>query len=150
MGTREMVSLIPRVSSFAVSGTPARSQVQDLIHVWKYVSFQHRCAVNSNRCRSFLRVPPIWNNPKLWLRLLKPGYIAEFKSLFDRYAIRYFQVGRSPANMLLILALYDRTVKASVKDELTIPKQTRYLVPIEMGRVERHVRIFYFYTCRTR
>lgn len=32
---REMVSLIPRVSSFAVSGTPARSTVDDLIHVLK-------------------------------------------------------------------------------------------------------------------
>lgn len=32
---REMVSLIPRLSSFAVSGTPARSQVSDLIHVLK-------------------------------------------------------------------------------------------------------------------
>jgi E3 ubiquitin-protein ligase SHPRH len=26
-----------------------------------------------------------------------------------------------------------------VKDELTIPKQTRYLVPIELGQVERQV-----------
>lgn len=33
-----------------------------------------------------------------------------------------------------------RTVKAAVKHELTIPKQTRYLVPIKLGRVERHVR----------
>ncbi len=32
---REMVSLIPRLSSFAVSGTPARSQVADLIHILK-------------------------------------------------------------------------------------------------------------------
>lgn len=30
-------------------------------------------------------------------------------------------------------------MKASVKDELTIPKQTRYLVPVELGKVERHV-----------
>lgn len=30
---REMVSLIPRLSSFAVSGTPARTQVADLLHV---------------------------------------------------------------------------------------------------------------------
>jgi hypothetical protein len=30
-------------------------------------------------------------------------------------------------------------MKAAIKDELTIPKQTRYLVPIELGRVERHV-----------
>lgn len=32
-------------------------------------------------------------------------------------------------------------MKEAVKDELTIPPQTRYLVPIELGRVERHVRI---------
>ena len=32
---REMVSLIPRLSSFAVSGTPARSQISDMIHVLK-------------------------------------------------------------------------------------------------------------------
>jgi hypothetical protein len=31
-----MVSLIPRVSSFAVSGTPARASVDDLIHLVKY------------------------------------------------------------------------------------------------------------------
>lgn len=31
-------------------------------------------------------------------------------------------------------------MKSAVKDELTIPEQTRYLVPIELGRVERHVR----------
>lgn len=30
---REMVSLIPRLFSFAVSGTPARTQVPDLIRV---------------------------------------------------------------------------------------------------------------------
>lgn len=33
-----------------------------------------------------------------------------------------------------------RTTKALVKDELKIPTQTRYLVPINLGRVERHVR----------
>lgn len=32
---RDMVSLIPRVSSFAVSGTPARAQVSDLMHILK-------------------------------------------------------------------------------------------------------------------
>lgn len=26
-----------------------------------------------------------------------------------------------------------------VRDELGIPEQTRYLVPIELGRVEKHV-----------
>lgn len=34
---RDMVSLIPRVSSFAVSGTPARAQVSDLMHILKCV-----------------------------------------------------------------------------------------------------------------
>jgi hypothetical protein len=37
MWLREMVSLIPRLSSFAVSGTPAKTQIADLIHVLKYV-----------------------------------------------------------------------------------------------------------------
>ncbi|OCH83870.1 hypothetical protein OBBRIDRAFT_786844 [Obba rivulosa] len=97
----EMVSLIPRLSSFAVSGTPARAQVTDLIHVLK-----------------FLQVEPVLQ-PRIWHRLLKPGYVNEYASLFRRYAVR--------------------TMKAAVKDELTIPPQTRYLVPIELGRVERHV-----------
>ena len=38
-------------------------------------------------------------------------------------------------------SLLCRTMKASVRDELTIPKQTRYLVPIELGRIERHVSV---------
>ncbi|KAI0706718.1 SNF2 family N-terminal domain-containing protein [Cerioporus squamosus] len=100
--TEEMVSLIPRLSSFAVSGTPARSQVADLIHVLK-----------------FLRVSSVIDVPRAWLRLQLPGYMHEFTELFRRYAVR--------------------TMKAAVKDELTIPPQTRYLVPIELGRVERHV-----------
>lgn len=36
---RAMVSLIPRLSSFAVSGTPARAQVSDLMHVLRYSDF---------------------------------------------------------------------------------------------------------------
>lgn len=35
---REMVSLIPRRVSIAVSGTPALSKVSDLAHVLKFVS----------------------------------------------------------------------------------------------------------------
>ncbi|CAL1697614.1 unnamed protein product [Somion occarium] len=90
------------LSSFAVSGTPARAQISDLIHVLK-----------------FLRVSEVISYPRIWTRLLKPGFVHEFVQLFNRYAIR--------------------TMKATVKDELTIPRQTRYLVPIELGRVERHV-----------
>lgn len=32
-----------------------------------------------------------------------------------------------------------RTMKSNVKNELTIPQQTRYLVGIELGKIERHV-----------
>ncbi|KAI0742548.1 SNF2 family N-terminal domain-containing protein [Daedaleopsis nitida] len=100
--TEEMVSLIPRLSSFAVSGTPARSQVADLIHVLR-----------------FLRVSVVTELPRAWMRLQLPGYVHEFAELFRRYTVR--------------------TMKDAVKKELTIPPQTRYLVPIELGRVERHV-----------
>ncbi|EGN92623.1 hypothetical protein SERLA73DRAFT_79438 [Serpula lacrymans var. lacrymans S7.3] len=100
--SEEMVSLIPRLSSFAVSGTPARSQVADLIHVLR-----------------FLRVDNLIGSMKMWNRLLLPGLKAQFTELFQRYAIR--------------------TMKSAVSAELTIPQQTRYLVSIELGRVERHV-----------
>ncbi|KAI0702634.1 SNF2 family N-terminal domain-containing protein [Earliella scabrosa] len=100
--TEEMVSLIPRLSSFAVSGTPARAQVADLIHVLK-----------------FLRVSAVTDVARAWIRLQRPGYVHEFVELFRRYTVR--------------------TMKEAVKNELTIPPQTRYLVPIELGRVERHV-----------
>ena len=76
-------------------------------------------SVASGEPHRFLRVDEVTNSDKIWKRLLKPGYVNEFTSLFKKYTIR--------------------TMKASVKDELTIPKQTRYLVPIELGRVERHV-----------
>ena len=35
--------------------------------------------------------------------------------------------------------MFIRTLKSAVEDELTIPQQHRYLVSIELGRVERHV-----------
>ncbi|THH15865.1 hypothetical protein EW146_g4683 [Bondarzewia mesenterica] len=100
--TQEMVSLIPRYSSFAVSGTPARAQVSDLSHVLR-----------------FLRVDSDIYSPRIWKSLTRPAFAGQFAALFQRYAIR--------------------TMKASVKDELTIPQQTRFLVPIELGKVERHV-----------
>ncbi|TRM58251.1 SNF2 family N-terminal domain-containing protein [Schizophyllum amplum] len=100
--TEDMVSLIPRNASYAVSGTPARQQVSDLIHVLR-----------------FLRVDDVVGSSRLWNRLMLPAYAAHFTAFIQQYAVR--------------------TVKASVKDELTIPQQTRYVVPVEMGRVERHV-----------
>ncbi|KAG1857719.1 SNF2 family N-terminal domain-containing protein [Suillus subalutaceus] len=105
MGTgksEEMVSLVPRLSSFAVSGTPARTQVSDLIRVLR-----------------FLRVDDVVGPTRVWNRLMKHTFKKQFADLFQRYAIR--------------------TLKSAVKDELTIPQQRRYLVSIELGRVERHV-----------
>ncbi|KAK0216540.1 SNF2 family N-terminal domain-containing protein [Armillaria nabsnona] len=100
--TEDMVSYIPRLSSFAVSGTPARTQVQDLIHVLK-----------------FLRVDNAVGSTRLWNRLIEPSYAAELADFFRHYTIR--------------------TMKSTLEAELTIPQQTRYLVSIEMGRIERHV-----------
>lgn len=34
---------------------------------------------------------------------------------------------------------YQSTIKSTIQNELTIPQQTRYLVEIDMGPVERHV-----------
>ncbi|KAJ7026292.1 SNF2 family N-terminal domain-containing protein [Mycena alexandri] len=98
----DMVSLIPRLASFAVSGTPARTQIADLIHVLR-----------------FLRVDHLIGPPRYWARLGIPAYSNHFSTFFQNIAVR--------------------TTKASVTDELTIPQQTRYLVGIEMGAVERHV-----------
>lgn len=69
--TEEMVSLLPRISSFAVSGTPARAEVSDLRHVLK-----------------FLRVDHLIGHNRLWSRLLKSGFSDQFAAIFRRYAVR--------------------------------------------------------------
>ncbi|VDB95380.1 unnamed protein product [Peniophora sp. CBMAI 1063] len=98
----EMVSLIPRHSSLAVSGTPAKTSLPDLSHVLRY-----------------LRTPSLFHSKQTWDRLLRPEMVGEFVRLMRFYTCR--------------------TVKRDVKDELTIPVQTRWLVGVELGRVERHV-----------
>ncbi|KAF8512949.1 SNF2 family N-terminal domain-containing protein [Hysterangium stoloniferum] len=100
--TAEMVSLIPRKASIAVSGTPAKSKVSDLSHVLR-----------------FLGVHEAIGRSRTWERLLQPQYHDLFVDIFRKYAIR--------------------TLKSSVKDELTIPLQKRYAVGIELGRVEKHI-----------
>ena len=91
MWFREMVSLIPRLSSFAVSGTPAKTQIADLIHVLKYVSslvtffIRYQLTLKKHR---FLRVDKIVGGPRLCKRLLKPGFADDFIELLQRYAIR--------------------------------------------------------------
>jgi E3 ubiquitin-protein ligase SHPRH len=74
----EMVSLIPRGSSLAVSGTPARAQVKDLAHVAR-----------------FLRVPGAMDANE-WRRLCAPENVDLFAALFRAYGIRCVPAG-SPA-----------------------------------------------------
>lgn len=57
--------------------------------------------------------------PRHWKRLLKPGFSDIFCTIFRRSSIR--------------------TLKSQVQSELTIPSQSRYVVGIEMGRIERYV-----------
>ena len=84
----------------------------------------------------FLCIDKVVGNFKLWNRLLKSGFSDEFFAFIQHYGIRHFQG---------ILKLFQgsdemvRTSKASLTSELNIPKQTRYLVGIELGKVERHV-----------
>ncbi|KAG8938004.1 hypothetical protein FRC00_003878 [Tulasnella sp. 408] len=109
----EMVSLIPRRSSWAVSGTPAKAQVQDLIAPLRFM-----------RIHPLLSDAPQAISNKVWNRVLKPGFWSSFRSLFDRYAVR---TSRREA------------------DGLEIPKQTRFVMPISLGLIERH---FYDYTLK--
>lgn len=87
----------------------------------------------------FLRIRAIMENSRIWPRILKAPYVNEFINLFGQYSIRYACACSESIFKRLTVYAMRRTVKAVVKHELTIPKQTRYLVPIELGRVERHV-----------
>jgi E3 ubiquitin-protein ligase SHPRH len=66
-----MVAHIPRVNALAVSGTPARSDVSDL--------------VGSLR---FLRVPVLSSDAHFWHRLHSPGMRASFEAVFQTLAVR--------------------------------------------------------------
>ncbi|KAK8846764.1 hypothetical protein IAR55_005852 [Kwoniella newhampshirensis] len=70
-----MVSLIPRKNSLAVSGTPARTDVKDLLGSLR-----------------FLRVPVLPNDNgydhRLWHRLQQPSWRPAFEGLFRSIAVR--------------------------------------------------------------
>lgn len=66
-----MVSLIPRKNSLAVSGTPARSDIKDLMGSLK-----------------FLRVPVLPNDNRLWHRLQQPSMRPAFEGLFRSLTVR--------------------------------------------------------------
>ncbi|KAI6106659.1 SNF2 family N-terminal domain-containing protein [Pisolithus croceorrhizus] len=69
--SEEMVSLVPRLSSFAVSGTPAKAQVSDLIRVLR-----------------FLRVDDAFGSTQGWQIFLKSGFKDQFAAFFQHYAVR--------------------------------------------------------------
>ncbi|KAG8915263.1 hypothetical protein FRC00_006131 [Tulasnella sp. 408] len=110
----EMVSLIPRRASWAVSGTPAKAHIQDLVAPLRFM-----------RIHPLLVDAPQATSNRLWNRLLKPAFWSSFKGIFDRYAVR--------------------TPKREAEG-LDIPKQTRFVVPISLGMIERH---FYDQTLET-
>lgn len=70
----------------------------------------------------------------------RPEFVGDFVSLFRRLAIRFDLPPKTPGRPRLTLAGF-RTTKAMVRHELGIPEQTRYLVPIDLGRVEKHVSV---------
>ncbi|KAI6007072.1 SNF2 family N-terminal domain-containing protein [Pisolithus albus] len=69
--SEEMVSLVPRLSSFAVSGTPAKAQVSDIIRVLR-----------------FLRVDDAVGSTQGWHLFLKSGFRDQFAAFFQHYAVR--------------------------------------------------------------
>lgn len=88
--SREMVSLIPRLSSFAVSGTPARAQALDLIGVLR-----------------FLRIDDLVAPKRMWSRLLKHGFKDQFAALFQKYSVRLVDSSKT-TTLYLIFILYTK------------------------------------------
>ncbi|WRT65006.1 uncharacterized protein IL334_001947 [Kwoniella shivajii] len=70
-GAANMVSLIPRKNSLAVSGTPARADIKDLMGSLK-----------------FLRVPVLPFDNRLWRRLQQPSMRPAFEGLFRSISVR--------------------------------------------------------------
>jgi E3 ubiquitin-protein ligase SHPRH len=66
-----MVSLIPRRNSLAVSGTPAKNDIKDLMGSLK-----------------FLRVPVLPYKGHMWHRLQQPAMRPAFEGLFRTLAVR--------------------------------------------------------------
>lgn len=72
---------------------------------------------------------------RAWQLMLKHGFKDLFTVFFQHYAVRY----TASFFHRFVLTKITRTLKSAVKAELTIPQQRRYLVSIELGRVERQV-----------
>lgn len=94
-----MVSLIPRKLSLAMSGTPARSDIKDLMGSLR-----------------FLRVPI--GDSTMWHRLMQPANASSFHGLFQAISVR--------------------TTKAEVAGEFNLPRQKRFVFPIQLSDIEMH------------
>jgi len=66
-----MVSLVPRVNSLAMSGTPARTDIKDLMGSLR-----------------FLRVPVLPYDARLWHRLQQPSMRQAFEGIIRELAVR--------------------------------------------------------------
>lgn len=69
--SRNMVSLVPRKLSLAVSGTPAKTDIKDLMGSLR-----------------FLRVPVLPDDHRLWHRLQQPPMRSAFEGIFRQLAVR--------------------------------------------------------------
>lgn len=94
-----MVSHVPRKLSLAMSGTPARSDIKDLMGSLR-----------------FLRVPI--GNKTMWHRLMQPANASAFHGLFQAISVR--------------------TTKAEVAGEFNLPRQKRFVIPIQLSDIEMH------------
>jgi E3 ubiquitin-protein ligase SHPRH len=97
-----MIRTIKRQYSLAISGTPAKASIEDLVSSLTFLG---------------ARI-----SPRIWKRLTTPAFAPTFHAIFNNIAIRHVKANLSPEDM-----------------SMSIPKQTRYLVPIKLDRVERAV-----------
>ena len=107
------MSLIPRKNSLAVSGTPAKTDIKDLMGSLK-----------------FLRVPVLPFNSHFWHRLQQPAMRPAFEGLFRDLAVRTTKKEVSP--------FQPKLTDVQVAGEFLLPSQTRLVVPVDLSEIEMH------------
>lgn len=88
----------------------------------------------------FIRVPG-FGDINLWKRLLKAPFADNFAQLFNQIAVRTSKAGAAaeltiPRKYSIVLSISEWLGKSFSRSL----EQTRVLVPISLGAVERHVR----------
>jgi E3 ubiquitin-protein ligase SHPRH len=61
---------------------------------------------------------------QIWKRITSPAFASTFHAIFRNIVVRHTKANLSPEDM-----------------KMTIPRQTRYLVPIKLNRIERAVSV---------